>query len=393
MKQILTGRFRATGNNGTAHTGWARMPVEDYVEFRAYLIEELFGSLLTLTQFDPVHDSDIPLVVARALNARPGPRGISLIMGEFDAAPVYPTRQGTEYAPWHQLWREQHTVWAIIDAVAWPESLDTLRRDSINSLCLYSTPDPDKQAAAPWLCRMDERSELTRNFMALPETRHGGILFTSNRSAAALRMHFRRFTMAWLPNHSAPVYFRFYDPRVFMDMTKALKAERLAAISAPVGTFYIPRSADSSFDAEAEAGPLMVFRAPKAEPVHGNFVLNLDEMACFDEVYLRRLILRIARKLSRAAGQSYGLEACLKATQDAVDIGRRFGMESKAQISVLARAVLMFGTNFWQVDAEAHGILSSDDLAFQRKDRLMGWMVDKIGQTSRSPVKSFRLSN
>lgn len=68
-------------------------------------------------------------------------------------------------------------------------------------------------------------------------------------------------------------------------------------------------------------------------------------------------------------------------------------MGSKSQISVLARAVLMFGTNFWKVDAEAHGILSSDNLAFQRKDRLMFWMVDKIGQASRPPVESFRLSN
>lgn len=98
MKKILTGRFRAAGNDGTVHTGWARMPFEDYVEFRAHLIEELFGSLLTLTQFDPVRDNDIPLVVARALNARSGPRGISLIMGD-STRPLSPQRDKIRNTP------------------------------------------------------------------------------------------------------------------------------------------------------------------------------------------------------------------------------------------------------------------------------------------------------
>lgn len=95
MKQILTCSFRTAGGDATAPTGRARMPVEDYGEFWAYLIEELFGSFPQLTQLDPVSESDVPLVVARALYTKPGSMGISLIIGEFDASSVGPTRRDT----------------------------------------------------------------------------------------------------------------------------------------------------------------------------------------------------------------------------------------------------------------------------------------------------------
>ena len=75
---------------------------------------------------------------------------------------------------------------------------------------------------------MVQGEEIPLRFKALPEDRHGGILFSSDKSAEELRRHFRRFTLAWLPDRDAAVYFRFYDPRVFMDMTEAMKPGRLA---------------------------------------------------------------------------------------------------------------------------------------------------------------------
>ncbi len=58
-------------------------------------------------------------------------------------------------------------------------------------------------------------------------------------------------------------------------------------------------------------------------------------------------------------------------------------MTSKAQVSVLARAVLFFGVDFDRQYAEAARILAGNDLAFQRKDILLKWIATTLGQNAR----------
>lgn len=55
-----------------------------------------------------------------------------------------------------------------------------------------------------------------------------GILLQSDATIRELRAHLRRFTMLWTPaDDHAPVYFRFYDPRVVVDMAQALEPWKL----------------------------------------------------------------------------------------------------------------------------------------------------------------------
>ena len=380
MTHSLTARFQTSSTEHGLRAGWAQMRVEDHVEFEAHLAEALAPATLRL--FEPVDAQDAPVDRLQALAARrPGQR-LHILFAEAGSGGAEKALAKWPEIPWAELWQLRQPVWAIIDAVAWPEILPLMKSRPDRSACLYTTPDPQKQAAAPWLVRMVQGEEIPLRFKALPEERHGGILFASDKSAEELRRHFRRFTLAWLPDRDAAVYFRFYDPRVFMDMTEALKPGHLAAISAVVDAFYLPRSADNP-DMSPAPGRLAVYRPPQAKIINGNFRIDGSELERFNLLNRRRFALRIARKLAAAAGREHGLAACNAAALSAIEVGERFGMTSKAQVSVLARAVLFFGVDFDRQYAEAARILAGNDLAFQRKDMLLKWIATTLGQNAR----------
>ena len=380
MTHSLTARFQTSSTEHGLRAGWAQMRVEDHVEFEAHLAEALAPATLRL--FEPVDAQDAPVDRLQALAARrPGQR-LHILFAEAGSGGAEKALAKWPEIPWAELWQLRQPVWAIIDAVAWPEILPLMKSRPDRSACLYTTPDPQKQAAAPWLVRMVQGEEIPLRFKALPEERHGGILFASDKSAEELRRHFRRFTLAWLPDRDAAVYFRFYDPRVFMDMTEALKPGHLAAISAVVDAFYLPRSADNP-DMSPAPGRLAVYRPPQAKIITGNFRIDASELERFNLLNRRRFALRIARKLAAAAGREHGLAACNAAALSAIEVGERFGMTSKAQVSALARAVLFFGANFYREHAEAARILAGNDLAFQRKDILLKWIATTLGQNAR----------
>ena len=380
MTHSLTARFQTSSTEHGLRAGWAQMRVEDHVEFEAHLAEALAPATLRL--FEPVDAQDAPVDRLQALAARrPGQR-LHILFAEAGSGGAEKALAKWPEIPWPELWQLRQPVWAIIDAVAWPEILPLMKSRPDRSACLYTTPDPQKQAAAPWLVRMVQGEEIPLRFKALPEERHGGILFASDKSAEELRRHFRRFTLAWLPDRDAAVYFRFYDPRVFMDMTEALKPGHLAAISAVVDAFYLPRSADNP-DMSPAPGRLAVYRPPQAKIITGNFRIDTGELERFNLLNRRRFALRIARKLAAAAGREHGLAACNAAALSAIEVGERFGMTSKAQVSVLARAVLFFGADFDRQYAEAARILAGNDLAFQRKDMLLKWIATTLGQNAR----------
>ena len=380
MTHSLTARFQTSSTEHGLRAGWAQMRVEDHVEFEAHLAEALAPATLRL--FEPVDAQDAPVDRLQALAARrPGQR-LHILFAEAGSGGAEKALAKWPEIPWAELWQLRQPVWAIIDAVAWPEILPLMKSRPDRSACLYTTPDPQKQAAAPWLVRMVQGEEIPLRFKALPEERHGGILFASDKSAEELRRHFRRFTLAWLPDRDAAVYFRFYDPRVFMDMTEALKPGHLAAISAVVDAFYLPRSADNP-DMSPAPGRLAVYRPPQAKIITGNFRIDTGELERFNLLNRRRFALRIARKLAAAAGREHGLAACNAAALSAIEVGERFGMTSKAQVSALARAVLFFGANFYREHAEAARILAGNDLAFQRKDMLLKWIATTLGQNAR----------
>ena len=146
--------------------------------------------------------------------------------------------------------RQSQPVWALIDGVSCKPLPDLAQR--YPGECLYNAGVKSDTAHAPWLFRVQPDGPLAEELALLPADMHWGVLFTSVVSSERLRSHFRRFTMIWVDGRedldNAPVYFRFYDPRVMLDCFEALLPAHLAALLQPVQRLAVRgvRSSDES---------------------------------------------------------------------------------------------------------------------------------------------------
>lgn len=99
--------------------------------------------------------------------------------------------------------------------------------------CLYNDPvDPSTFRNAPFLVEINEGikpwlAELTEPW--------GIYLITEkNITFNEIRQHLRKFTYVQIPSQSAPVMFRFYDPRVFWGFTEIIDDWNLHRFLGPV---------------------------------------------------------------------------------------------------------------------------------------------------------------
>lgn len=394
---LLLARYRALDRLAAEVGGQVAMRAPDHPEFRAHVAEALLGQGYRMTAFEPLDAQS--LSVDPALNLRLG-RGRPVFLDNPAPSRERPQASGLRgldlaECGWPALFEGPSPAWALIDPVCWPDALELLRDSAQGALCLYATPDAERQAAAPWLVPLSGRDPVSRALMALPPDRHAGICFQSQAGAMALRAHFRRYTMAWLPGRdAAPLYFRFHDPRVLSDMAQALEPARFAGFASPVQRFFLPLSTELSLAAHlpgGTVGPLddpatlqgrLLRLAPRGRAVApGNLHVTEAEFARFDRLKRQRTAQSVARGLYRSLGQDKGPEACLEAAGHAMRLGDLHDMPSRAQVGALARAVLFFGADFAERDSRAAEILEDRRaLPFQRKDRLLRWLALALGE-------------
>lgn len=155
-------------------------------------------------------------------------------------------------------------VFAILDGASVPGLLEKLHVLKPEHECLYRGElTPDMAEVAPYLVRLEDRSEMTSWILEQGWGKHWGIFALSQGDLRAMRQHFRKFLVV----HDAegkPMYFRFYDPRVLRTYLPTCNGEELAAIFGPV---------DSYLQEDEDAGVLLRFRqasgalAAKKEPL------------------------------------------------------------------------------------------------------------------------------
>ncbi len=239
------------------------------------------------------------------------------------------------------------------------------------------------------LVRIDADSEIRTWLEGLPQDQHWGIWLQSNATLKQLRSHLRKFTMLWTPaNDQAPVYFRFYDPRVALDMSQALEPWKLAAFMAPLETVIVPASPLMVFPSELTLTPEIELDADASE-VKGRLVrigLSDDARAAngqgrqfaiggaeyqrFGELAQSRARQALARSLKERYPQVSEGER-MRAVIDATQLGKRYGLASKKQIQTLVICVLEVGADFAQLHPDAQRILGNAKLAGWRKCQLL----------------------
>lgn len=118
-------------------------------------------------------------------------------------------------------------------AAGWFAIVDTARDPALHDLvtatpghqCLIAGPlDHDLAAAMPYVVPLDDDAPLPRAWRSHGAGRSWGIMFRTTLRGDALRLHFKRFLQAKLPDGTIAL-FRFYDPRVFNTFIRAATPE------------------------------------------------------------------------------------------------------------------------------------------------------------------------
>lgn len=287
--------------------------------------------------------------------------------------------------------RARANLWALLDGVAWPGLPDVLAQSGDEHVCLYTSTDPGTLASAPWLVRLAPGAVMAEAIDRQPCDTHIGIFFESTAPIMALRQHLRHFTMAHVPDGAAPVYFRFYDPRVAMDMASALSVETLARFMALMEVLYVPLSPTTVLpDYAAMALPVTPFdterrchgriarislRHRPAPHTRGAFGISSAEFLRFQQIQRKKARRGLARKLSvEFPGRDWA--DYRSASEKALHMGRQHGLKSVKQVSVLARCMMMQGVDFTNQFPAAAAILARRDLyPWQKKNALIKWLV------------------
>lgn len=299
---------------------------------------------------------------------------------------------------WAALHDSRKPLWAVIDGVSWPGIAAALVQAETDHCCLFSTLDPESRAMAPWLVRVDPGGEFARQLSARAHDDHSYILLSGGGTLEEMRAHLRRFTMLSIPDSDAPVYFRFYDPRVMIDAIEAMPESFLDSFAQPLDAIILPlalqclmpgagRFAGPAIDPfddaadyqgrllEWQRGAATAAAATRRGPGH----VSEPEMAAMGARMQRRAILKLARRLHDEFGDLTTQNRCLTVAEAAPAHAARFELTSLAEVTLVARAQLLFGKNFDERHPEAGHILNDSSLLnWQKSDRLGTWFDDML---------------
>ncbi|MDX5378239.1 MAG: DUF4123 domain-containing protein [Halomonas sp.] len=290
-------------------------------------------------------------------------------------------------------------LWAVIDGVNCREAMARLGGADVQSACLYATTDAATRAIAPWLVRLEPDSEIRHWLESLPHDQHWGILLQSHATLKQLRSHLRKYTMLWAPaNEQAAVYFRFYDPRVALDMAQALDPWKLAAFMAPLETLIVGMSPLMNVPDMANLNDVPHFATTSEElqgrllrlalndsdtERHGeatlttpgrSFAIDPTEFARFGALQKTRAQHKLARELMEPYAET-PLADLLAAVEAADRLGQTYRLVSKKQVKTLAKCCLEFSEAFPALYPEARKILEHPRLVgWRKRDLLEAWL-------------------
>lgn len=267
---------------------------------------------------------------------------------------------------WNALLNNKTSLWAVIDGVNCRNIQELISAHKAPHACLAVTTDEKTKAFSPWLVRLESDKGLIDALRQLPHNDHWGVLFHSPRSIKTLYDHFRRYTRLWTPvNENAPVYFRFYDPRVLIDSFMVMPEWKLKCFSRGIEAFYVPvtpfallpKDIDLTVPIEPMMkvsdcqGRLLSICLSDALPDRAlsyhvqTFDINEKEFVAFNSRQLQKSTIKMARDLLPDYPDT-DPNHLLNMVDKASRLGQETGMASIGQIRVLAKCCLAFGDEF-----------------------------------------------
>ncbi|ATG48278.1 hypothetical protein CEW89_12305 [Celeribacter ethanolicus] len=255
-------------------------------------------------------------------------------------------------------------AWLVLDGVNCPDLSHFLGRTA--NCCFYRETGQKQPIHAPWMISIDDKISEMASF--LPNDTHWGFIFTSHWPIRDLRAHFRRYTMLKTPQNEAPVYFRFYDPRVLFDLSHALEAEKLRMFMRPFDRLALPLSpllgercglSPLAHHNEFRSKFLTLPLPPAYPPESGSqsFQIGTAEYRRFESLQARRAERKLARELHLMARNRSDTEI-LDIAAAAPARAARYDLTSVRQIRLFANCMLKFGITFDESHPGAREVLT-----------------------------------
>jgi len=141
------------------------------------------------------------------------------------------------------------SVYAVLDAASIPESTSLMKGLKHQHCCLFSGDLAGGVAeAAPYLTHLAPDDALTNMAFGNGWGNAWGIyaLIPKQVEFQTVRRHFRKFLMVRSPE-GEPIYFRYYDPRVFRVYLPTCTAEEGAYVFGPVQYYFMESEEGDSF--------------------------------------------------------------------------------------------------------------------------------------------------
>lgn len=139
------------------------------------------------------------------------------------------------------LFREDGTkAYAILDGGSIPNLLDKLYGDQRPEFgCLYAGElTPDLAEVAPYLVRLEPKSEFTEWVLGQGWGNHWGVYVLAALDFDGVRHHLRKFLIVH-DTGGKPFYFRYYDPRVLRTFLPSCKLGELVEFFGPLKTWVL----------------------------------------------------------------------------------------------------------------------------------------------------------
>ena len=135
---------------------------------------------------------------------------------------------------------EGASVYAVLDGGSIPDLLDKLYGDRRPEFeCLYEGEiKPDLAEVAPYLVRLEAKSEFTEWVIKEGWGKHWGVFAVAPVDFRAMRHHLRHFLIVHGHDGKA-FYFRFYDPRVLRTYLPSCNSGELTEFFGPVKTWVL----------------------------------------------------------------------------------------------------------------------------------------------------------
>jgi hypothetical protein len=127
---------------------------------------------------------------------------------------------------------------AVVDTAQDPRLIELVKASARQQCLVSGAVAPVLAATLPYVVLMKTGEPLADAWRAHGAGRNWGIMLQSGLPIDQLRIHFKKFINAKLPDGTVAL-FRFYDPRVFRTYIRAATAEERAPWFAGIARFSV----------------------------------------------------------------------------------------------------------------------------------------------------------